>query len=59
MYAPPARAHTPGSVFIDMIAVASAQSTALPPASATSRAALAAIAEVVATATRVTTRPSQ
>ena len=46
----PASAQTPGSVFIENIAAAIAQSTALPPHSAISAAASAANAEVVATA---------
>ena len=49
----PASAHTPGSVFIVKSAAARAQSTAFPPFAAISRAASAASAEVVATATLV------
>ena len=47
----PARAHTPGCVLIAHIAAAIAQSTALPPSSAVSLAASAAVGDVVATAT--------
>jgi hypothetical protein len=59
MKALPASAQTPGSVFIVSSDAASAQSTALPPPAATSRAASAASRDVVATATPVTKSGNQ